>query len=115
MNGKLTRKDKCTVNVGNHLHTYMISKQVIVRRGEHKYRILEMHLKLRNQQLKTTLYIYRLLNQNVMGNANQKLQWIHTHKKSNPNSTLKIFIKLQEKRTKEEGKKKDLQKQAQNN
>ena len=74
MNGKLTRKDKCTVNVGNHLHTYMISKQVIVRRGEHKYRILEMHLKLRNQQLKTTLYIYRLLNQNVMGNANQKLQ-----------------------------------------
>ena len=32
----------------------------------------------------------------------------HTKKKSNPNTTLKIVIKSQEKRAKEEGKKKDL-------
>ena len=48
-----------------------------------------------------------------MGNANKKLQWIHTHThthththKSNPNTILKMVIKLQEKRTKEEGGKK---------
>ena len=40
----------------------------------------------------------------------------HTQKrKRNPNTTLKLVIKSQEKRTKEEGKKKDLQKQIQNN
>ena len=43
----------------------------------------------------------------------------HTHtqrkRKSNPNTTLKMVIKPEEKRTREEGKKKDLQKQTQNN
>ena len=37
---------------------------------------------------------------------------IHTHKrKRNPNTTLKLVIKSQEKRTKQEGEKKHLQKQ----
>ena len=37
----------------------------------------------------------------------------HTHtKKNNPNTTLKIAIKSQEKRTKEDEKKKDLQSQG---
>ena len=52
-----------------------------------------------------------------MVTTNQK-STIHTHthkRKSNPNTTLKIAIKSQEKRTKEEGKKKDLQKQIHNN
>ena len=38
----------------------------------------------------------------------------HTHKRD-PNTTLKLVIQSQEKRTKEEGKKQDLQKQIQSN
>ena len=37
-----------------------------MRKGEYKCRILEMHLKLRDQQLKTVLYNYRMLYQNPM-------------------------------------------------
>ena len=67
----------------------------------------------RDQQLKTALYIYRLLYQNFMGTAIPKTTVeTHTHKeKINPNTTLKIVIKSQEWRIKEEGKKKDPQKQ----
>ena len=109
--GKLTGKSKHAVKVRNHPHTNMTSKPAIVRRGEYKCRILEMHLKLRDQQLKTTLYIYRLLFQNLMVTTIKNLQWIHTRKrKRNPNTTLKIVIKSQEEKTKEEGKKKDLKK-----
>ena len=94
----------------------MISEPAGVRRGEYKFRILEMYLQLRDQQLKTILYIYRLLYQNLIVTANQKSTVdTHTKRKSNPKTTLKIVIKSQEKRTKEEGKKKGLQKQIQNN
>ena len=55
--GNLTSKGKHTVNVGNHPHTN-ISKPANMRRGEYKCRILEMHLKLRDQQLKTNLHMY---------------------------------------------------------
>ena len=48
----LTRKGKDTVKVGNHPQTNMISKPAIVKRGEYKCRILEMHLKLIDQQSK---------------------------------------------------------------
>ena len=54
---KLTGKGKHTVKVGNHPHTNMISKPATVRR-DHKCRILEMHWKLKDQQLKTFLFIY---------------------------------------------------------
>ena len=47
---KLTYKDKHKGNVGNHLHTNIYQNQQL--RGEHKCRILEMHLKLKGQQLK---------------------------------------------------------------
>ena len=67
---KLTSKGKHTVKVGNHPHTNMISKSAIMRKGEYKYRILEMHLKLKDQQLKTVLFTYRLLYQNLMVTAN---------------------------------------------
>ena len=60
--GKLTSKGKHTVKVGSHPDTKMVSK----------CRILEMHLKLRDQQLKIILYVYRLLYQNLMVTANQK-------------------------------------------
>ena len=61
---KLTGKSKHKVKVGNHPHTN-ISRPEIMRR-EVKCRILEMHLKLRDQQLKTVLYNYRMLYQNPM-------------------------------------------------
>ena len=70
--GKLTSKGKHTVKVGNHQHKNMISKPAIVRRGAYKCRRLDMHLKLSDQQLKTILYIYRLLYQNLMVTTNQK-------------------------------------------
>ena len=54
---KLTGKGKRTLKVGNHLHTNNISKPAIVRRGEQKCRILEMHLKLKDQQLRTILFL----------------------------------------------------------
>ena len=45
--GKLTGKGKHTVQVGNDLHTNMISKPAVMRRGEYKYWILEIYLILR--------------------------------------------------------------------
>ena len=66
-----------------------------------------MHLKLKDQQLKRILPIYRLLYQNLMITTNQNsVIYTHTHKKRNPNMPLKLVIKSQEKRTKEEGEKK---------
>ena len=41
----------------------MISKPAIERLGKYKCRILEMHLKLKLLQLKTILFMYRLLHQ----------------------------------------------------
>ena len=43
-----------------------------MRRGGHKCRTLEMHLELRDQQLKTISYTYRLLYQNLRVTAKQK-------------------------------------------
>ena len=69
---KLTGKGKHTIKVGNHPHTNVISKPVIKIGGEDKCRIFEMHLKLRDQQLKTIMYTYRLLYQNLMVTATEK-------------------------------------------
>ena len=63
--GKLTSKGKHTVKVGIHPHTNMISKPEIVGRGEHKCRILEMHLKLRDQQVKILLIKFNKLCVNI--------------------------------------------------
>ena len=84
----LTCKDINIVKVGNHPHTNMLPKAEIVKRGGYECRILEMHLQLRNQQLKTILcvcvcvcvcvcmcihtHIYRLWYQNFIITANQK-------------------------------------------
>ena len=77
--GKLTSKGKHTVKVGNHSHTSIISKPVIMRR-DYKCRTFGMHLKLRDQQLKTIMYIYRLIYQNLMVTANKK-SMRYTHEK----------------------------------
>ena len=64
--GKLTDKGKHIEKVGNHPHTNMISKLVIMREEEYKCKIFEMHLKLGDQQLKIIMYMYRMLYQNLM-------------------------------------------------
>ena len=78
---KLTYKGKYTVKVGVHAHTNMKTKPLMVRRGGHKCRVLEMHLKLKDQQIKTIFFIYRLLYQNIMVTANQKIYNRYTHTK----------------------------------
>ena len=92
---KLTGKGKHKVKVGNHLHKYKISKQAIVRRGEYKCRILEMNLKLKGQQLKTILFIYRLLNQILMVTTNKKSTIeAHTKKKSESKYNTKVSYQI---------------------
>ena len=49
----------------------MPAKSEIIR-GEHKCRTVQMHLQLRDQQLKIILYTYRPLYQNFRVTANQK-------------------------------------------
>ena len=62
----LIGKGKYEVKVGNHLYKNMILTLAIVRRGEHKCSIFEMDFKLKDQQLKTILFVYRLVYQNLM-------------------------------------------------
>ena len=50
------KKKPQQTKVGNHQHTNMILKPAIMRRGGYKFKILEMHWKLRDQQLKIILY-----------------------------------------------------------
>ena len=70
--GNLTGKSKHKVKVGNHLYKNMILALTIVRRGEHKCSIMEMYLKLKNQQIKIILFVYRLVYWNHMVILNWK-------------------------------------------
>ena len=67
-----------------------------------------MNLQLREQQLKTISYTYRLLYQNFRITANQK-STTDTQRKINSNTTLKIVIKpsLNGEENKRRGKKKE--------
>ena len=61
----------------------MAPKSDVIRRGGYKCRTLEIHLQLRDQQLKTKLYIYRLLYQNFRVTVIQKSTVdTHTNKKN---------------------------------
>ena len=61
----------------------MPPKREIVRRGGYKFGTQEMHLQLRDQQLKIISYIYRLLYQNLRVTANQTSTIdTHTNKKN---------------------------------
>ena len=51
----------------------MKSKTVIVRGGEYKCRASKMLLKLRDQQVKTGTYKYRLLYKNLVVTTNKNL------------------------------------------
>lgn len=55
---KLTSKGKHKIKAGNHPQTNMIPKKSIFRKGQYKRRLLEILLKLIDQQLKTLLYLY---------------------------------------------------------
>ena len=83
----------------------MISKPASMRRGEYKCKKCTLHLKLRDQQIKTTLYIYRLLYQNIIEPANQKTKIdTHTKKKMQPKHNTKDSYKTdrQENKRREE-------------
>ena len=110
---RLTSKGIYTVKIRNHPCTITPPKSGIMRRGGYKCRTLEMNLQLREQQLKTISYTYRFLYQNFRITANQN-STIDTQRKITSNTTLKIVIKPQEERTREQGKKKEQQKQIQN-
>ena len=93
----------------------MISKPENMRREEYKCKVLQMHLKLRDQQLKSVLYIQRLLYQHFMATTNQKSTIDgHTKKKVQSKHNTKGSLQI----TKEENKRgrgeKDLQKQTKN-
>lgn len=76
---------------------------------EHKFRILERHLKLRDQQFNTILYIYRLLYQNLMVATNQKSAIdTHTIKKKKSKHNARYSHQAISKEKKDKGKKKDL-------
>ena len=78
---KLTGRGKLKVKVGNILHTNMMSKLAILRRGVYKCLILEMHLKLKDQQLKTLIYIYIDFYSKPHGKYKSKVYGRYTHKK----------------------------------
>ena len=69
---RLTSEVIYTVKIRNHPCTIIPPKSEIMRRGGYKCRTLEMNLQLREQQLKTISYTYRLLYQNFRITANQK-------------------------------------------
>ena len=69
---RLTSKGIYTVQIRNHPCTIIPPKSEIMSRGEYKCRTLEMNLQLRDQQLKTISYTYRLLHQIFRITANQK-------------------------------------------
>ena len=50
--GKIIDKGRHTVKIGNHPHINMLSKAATMKRGEYRGRKWELHLKLKEQQLK---------------------------------------------------------------
>ena len=80
-------------------------------REGYKCRILEMHFQLRDQQLKTILYIYRFIYQNIRVTANKKPTIaIHTNKKNQSKHNTKDShqtTREENKRRREKKKKKD--------
>ena len=82
---QLTGKGKYNIEVGNHPLTNIIAKEASVRRGEDKWRILKMHLKLRYKQPEKILHTYRCLYQN--GNHKSNNYNGQKHKKEKASQT----------------------------
>ena len=99
---RLTSKDIYTVKIQNHPCTIIPPKSEIMRRGGYKCRTLEMNLQLRDQQLKTILYMYRLQYQKFRATSNQK-STIDTHtnkKKQSKDNTKDSYQTTREKEKK---------------
>ena len=80
-----------------------------MRGDEYKRRVVKMHLKLRDQQLKTIMYIYRLLYQNLMANANENsIIDIHTKKKKESKHNTNDSHQITREENKREKEEKDL-------
>ena len=77
----LTNKGIYTVKIGNHPCTIMPPKSEFMRRGGYKCRPLEMYLQLREQQLKTISYTYRLISK-LQNNCKPKIYNCYTNKES---------------------------------
>ena len=80
-----------------------------MRRGEHKCRILEMHLVFKDEQVITALLLYRLLYQSLLVTANLEATVdthtrtrTHTHTQRNQNTTVKVNHQIKVRGTKEE-------------
>lgn len=112
--GKLIGKDKHTVNVQNQPHRNMISKQAIVRRGEYKRRILAIHLKLRDQQLKASTYKQRLLLKKDLVVISRQKSLIDKHTKKRKESKHNAKDQITREENKRRQGKKDLQNPIQN-
>jgi len=98
----------------------MLLKSEIMRSRGYKCRTLEMHLQLRDQQLKTISYIYIYIYidsyQNFRVTANQKSTIdTPTNKKNQLKYNTLDSHQTTKERTREDGKKKEQQKQIQNN
>ena len=68
-----------------------------MRKGEYKCRKWELHLKLKDQQLKTTLYIYIKISWEMQ---TKKLEQIQTKKKKQPKHSTEVSHQI----TREENK-----------
>ena len=95
----------------NHPHTNIISKPIIVTGGEYKCEVFEMHLKLRDQRLKSCIYVQTTISK-PHGNHKPKI-YIDIHisnKKESKHTTKESHQIIRERKDKT-----DLQKQIQNN
>ena len=87
-----------------------------MRGGEYKCRVFKMHLKLRDQQLKTIMHLYRWLYKNLMLTTNQKpVIDIRTKKKKESRYNTKDSHQIMREENKIRREKNVLQKQPQNN
>ena len=78
--GKFISKGKCTIKVEIHLHTNMMSKLAIARRGVYRCMILEMHLKWETSNLKQSCtYQYTNYYIKCHGNHKQNIYSSYTH------------------------------------
>ena len=94
----------------------MPPKSEIMRRGGYKCGTLEMNLQLRDQQLKTISYTYRLLHQNFRITANQKSTIdTQTNKKNQLKYNTKDSHQTRRGENKKRREEKEQQKQIQSN
>ena len=69
-----------------------------------KCRVFKLHLKLRDEQLKTIMRMHRLQYKSLMVASNQKSSIdVHTKKKKELKHNTEIVLKAQEKRKKKKG------------